>query len=207
MADQATRTASTTMSDIKQTPPKPQTIVDQAAAAGRDLKDKVADIAEASAEQVKAKASVIGETAKEFAAQAGETLKERANEQKNAGAEYVGSIADAIRRAAHEFDNELPIAAVYMRKAASKVEEISDTVQHGDLQDLVRGAQSFARRQPTAFLGLAVLAGFGAVRFLKSSRDTAGTAAGPAADDRGNVYAPRVSSVQTNQGYRNEFSK
>jgi len=33
----------------------------------------------------------------------------------------------------------------------------------------VRGAQSFARRQPTAFLGIAVLAGFGVVRFLKSS--------------------------------------
>jgi hypothetical protein len=34
---------------------------------------------------------------------------------------------------------------------------------------LCREAQSFARRQPTAFLGIAVLAGFGVVRFLKSS--------------------------------------
>ena len=35
--------------------------------------------------------------------------------------------------------------------------------------DLVQGVQSFARSQPTAFFGLAFLAGFGAVRFLKSA--------------------------------------
>jgi hypothetical protein len=34
---------------------------------------------------------------------------------------------------------------------------------------LVADVQGFARRQPTAFLGAAVLAGFAAVRFLKAS--------------------------------------
>ena len=46
---------------------------------------------------------------------------------------------------------------------------MADTIRTGNFNDLVRGAQSFARRQPTAFLGIAVLAGFGVVRFLKSS--------------------------------------
>jgi len=205
MADQAIKTTGDTMSGSKSqaTPPKPQTIADQAVAAGRDLKDKVADLAETSAEAVKAKAAEFGETAKEFASQAGETLKDRANEQKNAGAEYVSSIADAIRRAAREFDTELPVAAVYMRKAATKVEEISDTVQHGDIQDLVKGVQSFARRQPTAFLGLAVLAGFGVVRFLKSSARDAGDIV-----DHESGNAPGANAApQQNQGYRNEFSK
>jgi hypothetical protein len=85
------------------------------------------------------------------------------------GAQFVGNLAETMRRAAREFDNDLPIAASFIRKAASQVENVSDTVRSGDLQELVAGAQSFARRQPTAFLGLAVLAGFGAVRFLKSS--------------------------------------
>jgi hypothetical protein len=48
---------------------------------------------------------------------------------------------------------------------------MSEHIRTGNLSDVVRNAQSFARRQPTAFLGIAVLAGFGAVRFLKSSSE------------------------------------
>ncbi|KIZ34625.1 MULTISPECIES: YtxH domain-containing protein [Rhodopseudomonas] len=163
-------------------------MADQAVEAGRDLKDEIkdrvadfkdqiGDAAQASSEKVKSQAADFVETAKEFASQAGETIKDKANAQKNVGADYVGHLAEAMRRAAREFEGDLPIAAVYMRKAASRVEEVSDAVHQGEVQDLVKGMQSFARRQPTAFLGLAVLAGFGAVRFLKSS-------GGYAADDQ-----------------------
>jgi hypothetical protein len=79
-----------------------------------------------------------------------------------------------MRRAAREFDSELPIAGTYIRKAASQVEMVSDSIRNGNFNDLISGAQSFARRQPTAFLGMAVLAGFGLVRFLKSSADATG---------------------------------
>jgi hypothetical protein len=193
--------SSATSAGTRPPAPKPalqqaQDIAGQALSAGRDLKDKVSDFAESSAEAVKAQAAEFADTAKEFASQAGETLKDRAYSQKNAGADYVFNIAGAIRRAAHEFDADLPIAGVYLRKAASRVEDISDTVQHGDIQDLVQGVQSFARRQPTAFLGLAVLAGFGAVRFLKSSARTS--------DDA--TYGEQASSGET-RGYRDEFTK
>ena len=76
-----------------------------------------------------------------------------------------------MRRAAREFDRDLPIAGSYIRKAAAQVETVSDSIRTGNFNDLLRETQDFARRQPTAFLGLAVLAGFGAVRFLKSSAD------------------------------------
>lgn len=196
--------------------PKPplqqaQEIADQALSAGRDLKERVAGLAESSAEAVKSHAADFADAAKDFASQAGETLKERAYDQKNAGAAYVGNIADAMRRAAREFDDDLPIAGVYIRKAASRVEDISDTVQSGDLQDLVRGAQSFARRQPTAFLGLAVLAGFGVVRFLKSSTGRADDVPQPsqrAAGGSKNSGAARTNeSGVDNRGYRDEFTK
>jgi hypothetical protein len=71
------------------------------------------------------------------------------------------------------------------------VEGVSDSIRAGNLNDLVRNAQSFARRQPTAFLGMAVLAGFGVVRFLKSSSDdnphsqTTGSESSAHADTRG----------------------
>src|ERR1700694_6029890 len=148
-----------------------KTVTDQAVSAGRDLKDKAIDMAGSSSEAIKGHASDFGAAAKDVASQATDKLKQTVDGQKSAGAEYVGSLADTIRRAAREFDSDLPIAGTYIRKAASQVEGVADTIRTGNFKDLVRGAQSFARRQPTAFLGMAVLAGFGTVRFLKSSAD------------------------------------
>jgi hypothetical protein len=111
-----------------------------------------------------------------------------------------------MRRAAREFDADLPIAGSYIRKAASQVEGVSDSIKTGNFSDLVRGAQSFARRQPTAFLGLAVLAGFGAVRFLKSSADSSAAQSNRAAGDG---FTPNQASrsYSDNRGYRDEFTK
>jgi hypothetical protein len=149
-----------------------KTMPDQAADAGRELKEKASDLAEASGEKLKEQASEFADAAKDVASQATDRLKDAVSEQKSAGAEYVGTLAETMRRAAREFDNDLPVAGKYIRKAAAQVENVSETIKTGDFNDLVRGAQSFARRQPTAFLGLAALAGFAAVRFLKSSPGT-----------------------------------
>jgi hypothetical protein len=154
---------------IKAAKKEAENVADQAASAGRDIKDRVVGLAEQSVDAARAQAENFAGAAKEFASEAGDAIKQRASAQREAGADYIGGIAEAIRRASREFDNDMPIAGVYMRKAAAKVEDISDTVQRGDVSDLLKGVQDFARRQPTAFLGLAVLAGFGAVRFLKSS--------------------------------------
>ena len=150
-----------------------QNVRDQAAAAGREIKEKAVDFAEISGEKIKEQASELADAAKDAAAQATDRIKETVDEKKGAGAEYIGNLAEAMRRASREFDSELPIAGKYIRKAASQVEGFSDSVRTGDFNDLIRTAQAFARRQPTAFLGIAALAGFAAVRFLKSSSDTA----------------------------------
>ena len=147
----------------------PKSVTDQAISAGRDVKDKALGLAAASSETIKNQASEFVDAAKDVASQATDKLKQTVDSQKSAGADYVGSLAGTIRRAAKEFDGDLPIAGSYIRKAASQVEGVADTIRTGNFKDLVRGAQSFARRQPTAFLGMAVLAGFGVVRFLKSS--------------------------------------
>lgn len=150
-----------------------QGVRDQAAAAGREIKDKAADFAEASREKIKEQASDLADAARDAASQAADRIKDTVDEKKGAGAEYIGNLAEAMRRASREFDSDLPIAGKYIRKAANQVEGFSDSMRSGDFNDLIRSAQSFARRQPTAFLGLAALAGFAAVRFLKSSPDTA----------------------------------
>jgi ElaB/YqjD/DUF883 family membrane-anchored ribosome-binding protein len=148
-----------------------KSLSEQAMDAGREFKDKAADIAGTSADKLKDQASELASAAKDMAGQATDKIKEAVSDKKGAGAEYVGSLAETIRRAGREFDNDLPIAGKYIRKAASQVESLADSIRSGDFHDLVRNTQSFARRQPTAFLGIAALAGFAVVRFLKSSSD------------------------------------
>jgi ElaB/YqjD/DUF883 family membrane-anchored ribosome-binding protein len=163
-----------------------QNVGEQAAAAGRDFKARAGEFAGASADKLKDQASSMADTAKGVADQAGDKLKEAVTERKAAGADYVGNLAEAIRRAGREFDNELPIAGKYIRKAASQIDNVADSIRTGDFNDLLKNAQSFARRQPTAFLGIAALAGFAAVRILKSSSSEAGrSSSGAAARETG----------------------
>lgn len=127
----------------------------QAAEAARDLGDRAMH------------------TAKEVVAGAESKLRNTAEEQKVAGAERVSAIAGAISRTADELESELPQAARYVRSAATEIQNLSDAVRHRDLNVLLRDVQDLARRQPAAFLGVSVLAGFAAVRFLKTSGQSA----------------------------------
>jgi hypothetical protein len=171
-------------------------LTDQALSAGQDLTEKAKDLAGDSAEALKAHASDLADAAKDLASQATDKLKEVVTDRKSSGAEYIGTLADTMRRAAREFDTDLPIAGTYIRKAAEQVDGVSEGIRNGNLNDLVRSAQSFARRQPSAFLGIAVLAGFGVVRFLKSSAES-GSPSGSSAS---------ASRHATSQGYRDDFT-
>ena len=191
-----------------------KSVAEQALSDGRDLKNKAMSMAGSSTEAIKDQAAGLVDAAKGFASQAADKLKDTVDDQKNAGAEYVGSLADTMRRAAREFDKDLPIAGTYIRKAASQVEMVSDSIKTGNFNDLVRETQDFARRQPTAFLGLAVLAGFGAVRFLKSSAEASTgqqfdvrVNEGAGAYRSGGATSGYAGRSTGNEGYRDGFSK
>ena len=142
---------------------------DQAGAASRQVRDAAVDFANSSAEALKGHASHAIDAAKDVASEAQAQVQRKITEQKGVGADYVNNLADTIRRAANQFDADMPVAGTYIRKAAVQVENAADSLRKGDFNDLIQGAQRFARDQPTAFFGLALLAGFGAVRFLKSA--------------------------------------
>ena len=120
-------------------------------------------------QQVRDQASHLAENASGAASEATARLRNAAEDQKNAGADFVGSFAGAIRSAADAFESQSPFASDYIRRAADGIEGVSDTLRQRDLGELLYGVQDFARRQPTAFLGISALAGFAAIRFLKSS--------------------------------------
>ena len=222
MADQTFRTSdqngSASPQGFERAATAAKSVADQALSAGRDLKDKAIGMVGSSSDAIKDQASEFVDAAKDVASQATDKLKQTVDGQKHASAEYVGNLADTMRRAAREFDGDLPIAGVYIRKAASQIEGVSDSIKTGNFKDLVRGAQSFARRQPTAFLGMAVLAGFGVVRFLKSSATESEATAAGSRQTGGNRFAANTAShsradqgqgqsYSDNKGYRDEFSR
>ena len=57
-----------------------------------------------------------------------------------------------------------------MRNAADRAEEFSQDLREQTVDDLIRMASDFTRKQPALVFGLASLAGFLAFRVLKSSR-------------------------------------
>ncbi len=155
-------------------------LMQEARAVASDLKQQASKVAEHAAEQVKTKASELSENAKGLASDATEKVRTVVEDQKNAGADFVSGVAGAVRRAAAEFDDQIPQAGQYIRRAAEQIDGASEALRRRDLGQLVGEIQNFARRQPTAFLGAAVVAGFAAVRFLKSSTESQGSSGGGA---------------------------
>lgn len=144
-------------------------LADQAKALGRDLKSKASDLSDTVTHAAKDKAAELGTVAQEMAAEATGRVKSAMNEQKTASADYLGTIAEAVQRAATQFDYTVPQAAQYIRQAAGQIETVADAVRERDMRELFGEVQKFARRQPTLFFGGAVVLGFAALRFFKSS--------------------------------------
>jgi hypothetical protein len=126
--------------------------------------------------EFKDKLSFETERTKSRLAQAAEPVKQQARDfaerQKQAGAEQIGGVARAVKGTAEQLERELPFAAEYVRQAADSLEGAADTLRQKSVDDIAHSIADFARQQPAAFLGGAVLAGFVLARFLKSSADS-----------------------------------
>jgi len=135
----------------------------------RDVKTKASDLSDGVTRAAKDSASQLGDAALEMANTAKDKVEAAVSQRKSVGADYIGSIAQATGRAANEFEAELPQAAHYIRQASEQIQGVADTVRERDVRELVGEVQDFARRQPTLFFGGAVVLGFAALRFLKST--------------------------------------
>jgi hypothetical protein len=99
-----------------------------------------------------------------------ETARSKFSEQQQAAAGSLGDFAGALRKSAEELrGGQHQSAARFAQTAANSLEQLSSALRNRDLDGMLREAESFARRQPAVFFGAAALAGFLAVRFLKSS--------------------------------------
>lgn len=153
--------------------PSPQGLSDKLQQAGEDAKQRATQAFSATSDVAREKLDELGAAAKETASHAADKVKEQITAQQGVGADYARRLADNIRGAAKSFEQDTPIAARTIEMAAGYVEDAAEKIRNGSLNDVIDGATSFARRQPAAFLGLSVLAGFAAVRFLKASANGA----------------------------------
>lgn len=111
-----------------------------------------------------------------------ETARSKFSEQQQSAARSLGDFAGALRSTAQQMESgQHRNTARFARTAADSLEQFSGALRTKDLDGILRDAEGFARRQPAAFFGAAVLAGFLAVRFLKSS-ESAGAMQGESPD-------------------------
>jgi hypothetical protein len=146
-----------------------QNLKDQLADAGAEVKQRAGDALRASTDIARDKFKEAADAAKDVASGAAEQFQDKAREQKHSGSDFVNRLAGNIRDAARAFETDVPFAARGINSAAEYVEDAAGKLRNGTFRDLVDGASDFAKRQPAAFLGLSVLAGFAAVRFFKAS--------------------------------------
>ncbi|MCK1625895.1 hypothetical protein IVA98_22545 [Bradyrhizobium sp. 160] len=142
---------------------------DQISDAGAEMKQRAGEALQASADMARDKFGEAADAAKNVASGTVDQVQERAREQQQTGADFIERLAGNFRQAAGAFETDVPFAARGINSAADYVEEAAAKVRDGSFRELVDGATDFAKRQPAAFLGLSVLAGFAAVRFLKAS--------------------------------------
>jgi len=159
------------------------------------MKDKASEAVSATSEMAREKLDELGSVARDAADKAADKIKEQVGQQQHAGADYAHRFAENLRNAAHAFDAETPIAARAIEAAAGYIDNAADKVRGGSFTELMDNVTAFARRQPAAFLGLSVLAGFAAVRFLKA---TGNSSARTSTNYSTRMQAPDTTSRATN---------
>ena len=97
-------------------------------------------------------------------------VQDALDQQVAQGAKVVTKVAKSARRAADELENDAPQIAGLVRGIAHRVEEYSRDLENRSVTDLYQAASDFTRRQPALVFGLAALAGFLALRTVKSSQ-------------------------------------
>ncbi len=98
-----------------------------------------------------------------------EQVKQLLDRQVGSGADMMGHVAGAVKRAAQELDRDAPQLAGMVRTAAEQMNGYADGLRDQSVEQLMRAASDFTRRQPAVVFGLAALAGFVVLRTLKST--------------------------------------
>jgi hypothetical protein len=107
--------------------------------------------------------------ASEAASTIGSHVKDLLDTQLGSGADIIGQLGSSAQRAAEDLEQNAPQLAGLVRGVADRIEGYADDLRDQSVDELFRSASNFTRRQPALVFGLAALAGFFALRTLKST--------------------------------------
>jgi hypothetical protein len=136
--------------------------------ASQDMRAKAGDTAAKIANAAREAGGQAKQATSSLASDATKQAKGFLNKQVTAGADMVDHVVDSARIAAENLEQEVPQLAGLVRSVADRAEEFSQDLRGQTVEDLIRTASDFTRKQPALVFGLASLAGFLAFRLLKS---------------------------------------
>ncbi|HEY8616027.1 hypothetical protein [Phenylobacterium sp.] len=134
-----------------------------------------------------------------FASQAQQRAVGEIEKHKSTATETLGQFANAIRRAGDELSgSDQSMAARFVGQAADGLENFARALGDKRPEELVDTVREFSRRNPTAFVAGAVLAGLALGRFLRSTET--GGQVGFADNSGGEDWAVNEPAVFTGVG-------
>jgi hypothetical protein len=83
------------------------------------------------------------------------------------GIDALGDVARSVQGAADNLEAEAPQIAGFVREAAQTVERLAVGLREKSLGEIAASVSNFAKEEPAAFFGGAVLAGFILARLAK----------------------------------------
>jgi hypothetical protein len=97
-------------------------------------------------------------------------VREAVDTQRKRAADGLGGVADALARTAGNLKQDNEAVGRYAKIAADRIEDAARYIRSADWNDMLTGAEDFARRNPVWFIGGAVAAGFLAARMVRNAR-------------------------------------
>ncbi|MFL6799723.1 MAG: hypothetical protein ACJ8F3_20195 [Xanthobacteraceae bacterium] len=137
-------------------------VTDWTARTAKDAMSGASSAAQDAAGKIKSAAS---DTAANLAGE----VKQMLNHQVGGGADVIGYVARSARRAADDLERDSPQIAGLVRSLASRMDGYAGDLRDQSVDEILRTATDFTRRQPALVFGLAAVAGFFALRTLKST--------------------------------------
>jgi ElaB/YqjD/DUF883 family membrane-anchored ribosome-binding protein len=109
------------------------------------------------------------EMANEATAAVGTQVKGMLDQQLGKGCDLISTFAKSAKRAADDLHREAPQLAGLVRGAASRLEGVANDMQNQSVDQLMKTASDYTRRQPALVFGLAAVAGFLALRTVRNA--------------------------------------
>ena len=113
----------------------------------------------------------VRETAQNAVNQGKSFLGKQVDERSTVIGQQIGSLAQDLRNVGDQLreSGTVGAAAGYVDQSAELVDKLATYLQDADSDRLIGDLEDYARRQPWAIAGAALVLGFAASRFLKTS--------------------------------------